>query len=131
MVDWFHSFLFTTFPILSSSPSLSPLFCPPLSSTVFAELMESMEQWYMSGALEADYYRTKRQANSNRKMQHDPRTQKPFEQIAVSGVRVRLLSFSGEVNMHHLICSFLFVPLMFPCRTLPLAESWRRFIRSC
>ena len=34
----------------------------------------------MSSALEVDYYRIRTQANSNRKMQHDPRTQKPFEE---------------------------------------------------
>lgn len=53
--------------------------------TIFAELMEGMEQWYMSSALEVDYYKTRSQANSNRKMQHDPRTQKPFESYELSG----------------------------------------------
>ncbi len=60
-------------------------FTPP--STIFAELMESMEQWYMSSALEVDYFRSRSQANLNRKMQHDPRTQKPFESNEISGVR--------------------------------------------
>ena len=47
-------------------------------STIFSELMEGMQKWYMSTALEADYYRAKAR-NNHKKMYHDPRTQKPFE----------------------------------------------------
>lgn len=46
-------------------------------STIFSELMESMSPWYMSTALEADFYKAR--AQSKRKMAHDPRTNKPFE----------------------------------------------------
>lgn len=52
--------------------------------TIFTELMENMEQWYMSSALEVDHFRTFNQTNRNRKMQHDPRTQKPFEDKEIS-----------------------------------------------
>ena len=70
-----------------------PLFPLPLS-TIFSELMENMEVWYMSSALEADFFKTKIHANGNRKMQHDPRTQKPFESSEVAGV-------SGHGNTYY------------------------------
>lgn len=39
--------------------------------------METVGGWYMSTALEADYYKAR--AQNKRKMTHDPRTNKPFE----------------------------------------------------
>lgn len=46
-------------------------------SAIFTELMESMQTWYQSSALEADYYRRKAK-NNHKKMAMDPRTHKPF-----------------------------------------------------
>ena len=57
-----------------------------MHSTIFRELMEDMELWYMGYTLEADYYRTQALAAQGRKMKHDPRTNKPFEQMDVTGV---------------------------------------------
>ena len=69
----------------------------PLPSTIFTELMESMQTWYQSSALEADYYRQKAQ-NNHKKMALDPRTHKPFRDenalAPVSGER-------GEITNTH------------------------------
>ena len=59
---------------VSPSPSSSPPL--HLSSTIFSELMECVQPWYMVTALEADTYRVKSQ--NSHKMNLDPRTCKPF-----------------------------------------------------
>ena len=55
-------------------------------STIFREVMENMELWYMGHTLEVDYYRLQALGAQGRKMKHDPRTNKPFEQMDVTGV---------------------------------------------
>lgn len=47
-------------------------------STIFTELMESMQAWYQSSALEVDYDRQKAQ-NNHKNMAMDPRTHRPFK----------------------------------------------------
>ena len=55
-----------------------------MHSTIFREVMENMELWYMGYTL--DYYRTQALGAQGRKMKHDPCTNKPFEQMDVTGV---------------------------------------------
>ncbi|XP_064397885.1 TBC1 domain family member 5-like [Halichondria panicea] len=59
---------------------MDPRFIEHDAYTIFAELMESMGSWYMSTALEADYYKAR--AQHKKKMSHDPRTNKPFQGMA-------------------------------------------------
>ena len=48
----------------------------------------------MGYTLEADYYRNQSATSHMRKMKHDPRTNKPFEQKDITGVSFAL--FSGN-----------------------------------
>ena len=58
--------------------------------------MESMQAWYQSSALEADYYRQKAQ-NNHKKMAMDPRTHRLFRdesQLApVSTYMYRIITY--------------------------------------
>ena len=58
--------------------SLSLSLCLCLSSTLFSELMEGMQQYFMTASLEADIHKAREQKRYSQNMKHDPR-RLPFE----------------------------------------------------